>query len=835
MKKSMLYVRMASTSSSTPHTFASHRIRTIALAAHIDAGKTTTTERLLWCGGVIPKPGEVDTGRTTTDFLPDEQERGITIQSAVASLPWKDHQLHLVDTPGHADFVVEVERSLRVVDGAVLLLDGTAGVQARSYSVWQQCAQYQIPFLVFINKMDLPHANFSAACQSLSQKLHVEPLIIQLPWGGEDGGDGQLEGVIDVISQEVLTFEGTTVNRRPLDSGSEKKVAQAARARLIHQLTAVDDVLTERLITELDKADGEESQAEAGLTAEDLTASVRRVVVNPPAASSNGSTRAGRPRRLFVPVLCGAARRDCGIPPLLDAIIKYLPSPCERSLSGVDSKGVAVTLPPLTTSFRRFSKPASAGAAGAQSELLAYAFKVMHTVNPMNGKREPLVLLRVFRGELVPSVRPMLWNRNRNREERVRRVYRLQGGGPLVEVARLGVGDLGGVFLSHTFSGDTLSGSPTTSTSAASSTQGGAANSAKSQGEAGGKEGVEDDERLHLLEGLDVQTPVLGFVVEPSTLAEEERLKHALAEMTREDPTLVLTKSTDSGQTILKGLGELHLEVALSRLRREYHVGCRLLKPLIDYREGIIGVGMEENAGWAGPVYYQEANVAEVSIQLLSPSTLPGFSTPLIPADAACACVLEASAVEIPAANSNSSTAREATHRESWHRALAIAFQEALEDVARAGPLTAAPLHGLQARVHRYLPRSAASIPPPHVLKATAQAALTGTIQHYHRLKGGYLQLLEPVMLAHIELSDVSFASEVMQCLFQRQPLWVENRGERESEEGCHQTIVIEAGLLVSRMTRLSAQLRQVTKGHATLFVSLLGYQAAAGGTQPQT
>ncbi|KAH8609729.1 Elongation factor Tu GTP binding domain [Trypanosoma vivax] len=499
------------------------RMRNIGIVAHIDAGKTTTTERMLFYAGVVKRVGDVDSGTTTTDFMKEEVDRGITIQSAAVSLRWRDHDIHLIDTPGHVDFTVEVERAMRVVDGVVALFDASAGVQAQSHTVLQQSKKFGIPVVAFLNKMDKYNANFAASVESIRKKLGMEPLLLQIPLTLEDGS---FEGVVDVVEMTACRFggvHGLEVMAKDLRApGAELpdvlRAAREARHALISTLTTVDDPLSDAVITQLDKAEGDEERAEDAVSCEALRAAIRRQTLQQHAAT-----------RPLMPVLCGASRRDQGVQPLLDAVTHYLPSPTDRVFYGYRRDGQQVPLPPTT--------------AAAHVPFVALAFKVTHAMGP-RGQREPLVFFRVYSGKITP--RTTLLNVTNGRHETIDKLYVMHADHQ-VEVPQLIAGEIGAAFMRNTKTGATLYSEPQHIHLYAREAQ----------------------KEVPTLEGIDLPSPVISFSIEASCKQQVPLLEEALEELSFEDPSLRVRKN-DFGQLVISGMGELHLEIVMSRLENVY-------------------------------------------------------------------------------------------------------------------------------------------------------------------------------------------------------------------------------------------------------------------------
>jgi elongation factor G len=478
------------------------QIRNIGIIAHIDAGKTTLTERILYYTGRTHKMGEVHNGAATMDWMPEEQERGITITAAVTTCQWKNAVLNLIDTPGHVDFTIEVERSLRVLDGAIGVFDGVAGVEPQSETVWHQADRYRVPKLAFINKMDRPGANFQAAVESLEAKLGVHPLIITIPWGEAD----QFGGVIDLLTMKAIRWREETLGAEfdemeiPADL---KEEAQERREALIEALAEVDDQLLEAFL------------ADQPLGLEDLKAALHRVTVG----------------LKGVPVYCGAALRNKGIHPLLDGIKDFLPNPME--------------VPPI-----RGENPQTGRTETREAKLdgpfSGLAFKIMMD------QSQRLTYVRLYSGRL--KVGQEIYNPVKGVSEKVSRILRMHANKRerLEETQAGSIVALMGLKLTTT--GDTLC----------------------------------DQAHPIILEPISSYVPVISLAIEPETREDQERLAPALARLAEEDPSLTVTTDEDTGQTLLSGMGELHLEVILHRLERDFLTRLRSGRPQVVYRETIL-------------------------------------------------------------------------------------------------------------------------------------------------------------------------------------------------------------------------------------------------------
>ena len=477
------------------------RIRNIGIVAHIDAGKTTTSERFLYYTGRSHKMGEVHDGLAGMDFRVDERERGITISAAATTLAWKDHQLNLIDTPGHVDFTAEVERALRVLDGAVVVFDGVEGVEPQSETVWHQADRYGVPRIAFINKMDRIGADFDAAVAGIEKRLGAIAIPIQIP----DGSAETFAGLVDLVENQHVTFDEGTLGRVVASGPIPSRLAgesEARRLRLVERLADLHEPLADLFL------------AEKPITVSDLRAALRAVTV------------AGK----AVPVLCGAALRNIGIQPLLDAVCWYLPSPVDVGpAEGTDPRdGKAITREPADAA------PFSALIFKVQASAAADQF-----------------YLRVYSGRLEAGERA--WNPRTKERERLRRMQRVFADrGENVDVAE--AGDIVAVTgLHRSVSGDTLC----------------------------------DEGKPILLEPIRFPSTVVSIAIEPKTSADRDRLGELIPRLQREDPTLRASVDPETGQSLLSGMGELHLDVTLKRIEREFGIRLGFGKPRVSFRETI--------------------------------------------------------------------------------------------------------------------------------------------------------------------------------------------------------------------------------------------------------
>ncbi len=480
-------------------------IRDIGIMAHIDAGKTTTTERVLFYTGISHRMGEVHDGAAVMDYMPQEQERGITITSAATTCLWKGHRINLIDTPGHVDFTIEVERSLRVLDGAIAVFDAVAGVQPQSETVWRQAERYGVPRVAFINKMDRIGATLELSVEMMQKNLHAHPLVAQLPIGVESA----FSGVIDLLTMETIRWPdelGEQVVREPLTEDHPLHTdAVLAREALVEAVAEVDDEVMGVFV----------EAGVAGVPLELLRAGMRRATI-----ANKG-----------VVVLCGSSLKNKGVQPLLDAVLDYLPSPLD--------------LPPVVA-VRKHDKKEVERLPSADQPLLALAFKVLH--GPHRG---PLVFFRVYSGVL--HVKDGIQNCTQDRKERVTKLLQVHAN-KTQEIDEVSAGNIAAaVGLRFTTTGDTVI-------------------SAK------------DGEQV-ILPGLEVPEPVIFRAIEARSTADQSSLMEALERMQREDPSFRVRIDPDSGQTLIGGMGELHLEIIVDRIAREARVAANVGKPQVAYRE----------------------------------------------------------------------------------------------------------------------------------------------------------------------------------------------------------------------------------------------------------
>lgn len=477
------------------------KIRNIGIIAHIDAGKTTVTERVLYYTGRSHKMGEVHDGEAVMDWMPQEQERGITITSAVTACTWQDYDIHIIDTPGHVDFTIEVERSLRVLDGAVVVFDAVGGVEPQSETVWHQADKYGVPKIAFINKMDRVGADFFGTIEMMRQRFNSTPLPVQIPMGEED----QFQGAVDLIGNRIITWDNTSLGATyslsdiPMDIQPQ---VREYRDKLIETIADLDDNIAEKYLGGID------------ITAEELNEAIRKATLS----------------LQVVPVMCGSALKNKGIQPVLDGVISFLPSPEDvPPIKGIN---------PLTKmEEERTSNP--------RGPLAALIFKIMQD----EGRK--LSYLRIYSGQIKAG--DDLYNVSKGKKEKVSRLLRMHAN-KRERLDQAQAGDIIAVMgLKEGKTGDTIC----------------------------------DEAHPILLETMDFYEPVISQAIEAKTPADQERVSLALIKLMEEDPTLRLKYDDETAQTVLSGMGELHLEIVIDRLQREFNAHVNIGKPRVVYRETI--------------------------------------------------------------------------------------------------------------------------------------------------------------------------------------------------------------------------------------------------------
>ncbi|MFO1519778.1 MAG: elongation factor G [bacterium] len=479
------------------------KTRNIGIMAHIDAGKTTTTERILYYTGVSHKIGEVHDGTAIMDWMVQEQERGITITSASTTCFWKNHRINIIDTPGHVDFTIEVERSLRVLDGAVGVFCSVGGVEPQSETVWRQANKYRVPRIAFINKMDRIGADFFRGVQMMVERLQANPVCFQLPWGSED----RFKGVIDLVRMRAVQFDDETLGEKYEETEIPPELKDEAseyREKLVEAVVEQDEVLMEKYLS------GKE------IPVEDLIAAARKATI----------------ALKITPVLCGASFKNKGIQQLLDAVVDFLPSPLD--------------IPPVEGSSPRDPEKKMLRKADPGEPFSALAFKIMS--DPFVGQ---LSYFRVYSGRLEAG--SYVYNSTKDRKERIGRLLRMHAN-KREEIKLVEAGDIAAaVGLKYTTTGDTLC----------------------------------DENKPILLERMEFPDPVISVAIEPKTKADQEKLAQSLHRLTTEDPSFRVKYDEETGQTLISGMGELHLEIIVDRLMREFKVDANVGKPQVAFKETI--------------------------------------------------------------------------------------------------------------------------------------------------------------------------------------------------------------------------------------------------------
>ena len=481
--------------------FSLEKTRNIGIMAHIDAGKTTTTERILFYTGINHKIGEVHDGAATMDWMVQEQERGITITSAATTCHWRDHRINIIDTPGHVDFTVEVERSLRVLDGAVAILTARGGVEPQTETVWRQAERYNVPRMAYVNKMDITGADFFAVIQMMRDRLHTNAVAIQLPIGVED----TFRGIIDLVKMEAIVYEddlGKVADEVDIPEDM-RELAEEYRDKLLEACAEQDDEFMEKYLG------GEK------VTEEEIKAVIRKATIECE----------------MTPVVCGTSYKNRGVQPLLDAIVDYMPAPTDiPPIQGVNPE-----------TEKDDERPSS-----DEEPFAALAFKIM--TDPYVGK---LAFFRVYSGTLKSG--SYVYNSTKGKKERIGRILQMHAN-TRKEIDIVYSGDIAAaVGLKDTTTGDTLC----------------------------------DENKPIILESMNFPDPVISVAVEPATKADQEKMGIALQKLAEEDPTFKVRTDAETGQVIISGMGELHLQIIVDRMLREFKVDCKVGEPQVAYRETI--------------------------------------------------------------------------------------------------------------------------------------------------------------------------------------------------------------------------------------------------------
>ena len=688
------------------------KIRNIGIIAHIDAGKTTLTERMLFFTKAIHRLGDVDHGTTVTDFDPEEQERGITIYSAAVSFPWRDTVVNLIDTPGHVDFTAEVERSLRVLDGAVVVLSAREGVEAQSETVWRQADRYAVPRIVLVNKLDREGASFFGTIDQIRERLKAEPLLLQIPVGiGPPHVADPFRGVIDLITMEAVTFppkdevlSGAAAAVEPIRSSIPAELeAEAAkwREQLVSTLFDYSDELAELAI------------AEAAIPVDLMRATVRKATLH----------------RKVIPVLAGSALDCIGVQPVLDAVAWYLPSPVDvPPVEGLDPKKkepVIIQRPP-----------------DPEAPFCGLVFKILAE------KHGDIAFLRVYSGTLKAGSRA--WNPERQKKENIAQLWHVQAD-RREQVSSCSAGDIIGVIgPRQSVTGDTLC----------------------------------DAQAPVVLESIEFPETVISMAIEPETSLERKKLSETLEMMKRQDPTFRAIESEETGQTLISGMGELHLEVIRHRLEREFNLHCRVHKPRVSYKETLaksVRVRGESNRQVAGQTL--EATVALAAE---------------------------------PTGEQSGVTVEQGWYPESEQLAeVARIMTESVRESAERGGLKGCPLWGVRIVVRE------TTVPEPLPTDVAIRIAAADGIELM--LEAAGTVLLEPVMRIEVSVPE-EHLGDVINDLQQRRAIITAT----EIRSGMN---VLTAEAPLAEMFGYSAAVRSVSQGRASFTMAPLKYGPASAET----
>ncbi|MDO7682569.1 MAG: elongation factor G [Pirellulales bacterium] len=688
------------------------KIRNIGIIAHIDAGKTTLTERMLFFTKAIHRLGDVDHGTTVTDFDPEEQERGITIYSAAVSFPWRDTVVNLIDTPGHVDFTAEVERSLRVLDGAVVVLSAREGVEAQSETVWRQADRYAVPRIVLVNKLDREGASFFGTIDQIRERLKAEPLLLQIPVGiGPPHVADPFRGVIDLITMEAVTFppkdevlSGAAAAVEPIRSSIPAELeAEAAkwREQLVSTLFDYSDELAELAI------------AEAAIPVDLMRATVRKATLH----------------RKVIPVLAGSALDCIGVQPVLDAVAWYLPSPADvPPVEGLDPKKkepVTIQRPP-----------------DPEAPFCGLVFKILAE------KHGDIAFVRVYSGTLKAGSRA--WNPERQKKENIAQLWHVQAD-RREQVSSCSAGDIIGVIgPRQSVTGDTLC----------------------------------DAQAPVVLESIEFPETVISMAIEPETSLERKKLSETLEMMKRQDPTFRAIESEETGQTLISGMGELHLEVIRHRLEREFNLHCRVHKPRVSYKETLaksVRVRGESNRQVAGQTL--EATVALAAE---------------------------------PTGEQSGVTVEQGWFPESEQLAeVARIMTESVRESAERGGLKGCPLWGVRIVVRE------TTVPEPLPTDVAIRIAAADGIEQM--LEAAGTVLLEPVMRIEVSVPE-EHLGDVINDLQQRRAIITAT----EIRSGMN---VLTAEAPLAEMFGYSAAVRSVSQGRASFTMAPLKYGPASAET----
>jgi elongation factor G len=678
-----------------PRKFTLQKTRNIGIMAHIDAGKTTTTERILYYTGRTYKMGEVHEGAATMDWMEQEQERGITITSAATTAEWKDHRINIIDTPGHVDFTVEVERSLRVLDGAIALFDSVAGVEPQSETVWRQADKYEVPRIAYINKMDRVGADFEQAVKTMVDRLGAHPVPIQLPIGAEGG----FEGVIDLVGMRAIVYKDELGKEQEEVEIPEAylEAAAAAREHLLEEVSHYDDELLELIL--------EESE----ITPQRLKQAVRTAAL----------------QIKMTPVLCGSSFKNKGVQPLLDAVIDYLPSPLD--------------VPPVKgTELLKGSEEEREVSRDADDSqpFSALAFKIM--ADPYVGK---LTYFRVYSGRLQSGSR--ILNVNTGRTERIGRILMMHAN-DREEVSEVYAGDIAAaVGIKQVVTGDTLAA---------------------------------PDAPIRL-ERIEFPEPVIKVAVEPKTKADQEKMSIALGRLAEEDPTFQVKTNEETGQTEISGMGELHLEVLVDRMKREFNVEANVGRPQVSYRETVRGTASKIE----GRFVRQTGGSGQFGIVYIDLEPAPGEGFDF---------VNQIKGGAIPT---------------EFIPAVERGVEEALCNGVKAGyPMVDVRVKLIDGKYH-------------DVDSSEIAFKIAGSLAFTEAAKRAKPVLLEPVFAVEVVVPE-EFLGDVIGDLSRR-------RGHVEGQERRGNALAVTARVPLSEMFGYATDLRSNTQGRATYTMQFEGYE----------
>ncbi|HWV86885.1 MAG TPA: elongation factor G [Capillimicrobium sp.] len=676
-----------------PRKFTLEKTRNIGIMAHIDAGKTTTTERILYYTGRTYKIGEVHEGAATMDWMEQEQERGITITSAATTCEWRDHRINIIDTPGHVDFTVEVERSLRVLDGAIAVFDSVAGVEPQSETVWRQADKYRVPRIAFINKMDRVGADFEGSVQTMIDRLGANPVPVQLPWGAES----DLIGIVDLIGMKAIRYlDDLGKEQEIVDIPAEMaEQADAAREHLINEVSNFDDDLAEAY---LENGDVEPEQLKAAIRKATLAIEL-------------------------TPVFCGSAFKNKGVQPLLDAVLDYLPSPLD--------------VPPVTGTVEKGGEEVEeTRPADDSAPFAALAFKIM--ADPFVGK---LTYFRVYSGKLEAGSRVL--NVTTGRTERIGRILMMHAN-DREEVSEVYAGDIAaGVGIKQVVTGDTLAA---------------------------------PDAPIKL-ETIEFPEPVIKVAVEPKTKSDQEKMSVALGRLAEEDPTFQVQTNEETGQTEISGMGELHLEVLVDRMKREYKVEANVGRPQVSYRETIRGTAQKVE----GRFVRQTGGSGQYGIVYIDMEPAPGEGFDF---------VSEIKGGAVPT---------------EFIPAVEKGCEEAMETGVKAGyPMVDIRVKLVDGKYHE-------------TDSSEIAFKIAGSLAFKEAAKRAKPVLLEPVFSVEV-VTPEDFLGDVIGDLSRR-------RGRVEGQERRGNALAVTARVPLSEMFGYATDVRSMTQGRATYTMQFDGYE----------